>query len=454
MREPASTELNALPTDSDMVALLEGPAFTPEEARAFDAYTRGLTIRFWPWMGMMLAFSALCWWPLDPLVFRDEPHAIKALTSFRPSFFLLHVALSLTATRLALVRKHATAAATLAALTNVAYFGWLMAEAGQGDPRWLYFAFITPMFSMLLLIPLLPRVMVSSCFTIAVLTTWTAHPASRLDAVGAAAGFSFLVFTCALCVFIGHLLFVQVQRAFHLNRRVDAQRRELRDLADHLEQRVEVQTRQLRALSDRARNIRSEQRREIARDLHDGIGQELTSLRLLVGLRRRLHGTTPPDEAFTDIDDQVGRIQSSLRRVLESIQPHHLEEAALLEALANLVDEMERRSGLTCRFTPTNASIVLPAAVNLAMFRIAQEAITNAVRHARARTIEVRLEGSDRAITLTVHDDGQGFDPQQLGNGFGTHNIQERAAVLGGSATWSFDRGTRLDVILPLESAS
>lgn len=452
MPDTASTELNALPTDSDLLALLQGPAFSPEEARAFEVYTRSLTVRFWPWMGIMLALCALLWWPLDPWVLSEEPRAIQTFAWFRPSFFLIHLALSLSATRLAVVREHANAAATLAALANVAIFGWLMAEAGQGDPRWLYFAFIMPMFTMLLLIPLVPRVLTSVCFTVAVVATWTAHPASRLDAVGAAAGVSFMFFSSALSAFIGHLLFVQVQRAFHLNRRVDAQRSELRDLADHLEERVAVQTGQLRALSDQARRIRSDQRREIARDLHDGIGQELTSLRLLVGLRKRLYATVPPDETFADIDEQVGRIQQSLRGVLESIRPHHLEEAALLDALANLVDEMERRSGLTCRFTATNASVVLPSSVNLALFRIAQEAITNAIRHARARTIEVALVGSRRHITLTVRDDGQGFDPARRGHGFGTHNIEERAAALGGSATWSFDHGTRLQVTLPLES--
>jgi signal transduction histidine kinase len=162
-------------------------------------------------------------------------------------------------------------------------------------------------------------------------------------------------------------------------------------------------------------------------------------------------GATPADDALADLDAQVAALQSSLRRVLQSIRPQPLEDAALSDALANLTDEMERRSGLRCRFEAHNASAQLSAPVSVALFRIAQEAVTNAVRHARARSVVVRLEVGSRVVTLTVRDDGQGFDPARLGRGFGTQNIVERAGALGGSARWSFDAGTTVHVELPVE---
>ena len=433
------------------VDLVRGPPTSPEDAAAFTAYTHELTRTYWPLLGALIAACAFVWWPLDQVVFATEPSSVAAFGAFRARIIAVDLTLALALPRARFLVPYAHMCAFLAAVTNLALAGWYIGETGEDSARWLPFAFVTPVFSVLLPVPLLPRIGATLTLAATVCGAWLLHPTSDFGAPGVLASLSYMLFLVGLDVFIGHLLFIQAQRSFHLRRRVAAQRQELLALTDHLEQRVEVQTAQIRELGERARHARAEQRREIARELHDGIGQELTSLRLLVGLRARLapRGTAP--DTFTDLDAQITRLQGSLRRILESMRPEPLADGSLLEALENLCGEMERRSGLPCTFRATHASFLLPANISLGLFRVAQEGLTNAVRHARATRLSVDLVGEGDRLLLRVSDDGVGFDPQRLDAGQGTRNIRERAESLGGTARWTFTPGTQLDVSVPLE---
>ncbi len=427
-----------------------GPTVSAEEAAAFAEYTRELTIRLWPGLGLVLGVATLAWWPIDRLVYSESAVSRDAFADFRLRLFVLDVGFALVLPRLALARRHAHTAAWLAGLLNFLLAGWFLAEAGEGAVMWFFYAFMTPIFSVLLLVPLRARIWMSTSFTAGLVGAWIAHPLTRLDAPGATAGISYLVFTTGMAIFIGHLLHVQVQRSFHLGRRVERQRVDLARLAARLEERVQEQTEVIRELSTRAQEVRAEQRLEISRELHDGLGQELTSMRLLVDLGSRLHSDRTALESFTSLARQIDRIQGSLRQVLVSLSPQPLEDGSLVESLAVLVGELGRRSGLECRFVHGHIIDGLSPAVSLALFRVAQEGLTNALRHARARRLELRLERRGDEITLEVHDDGRGIDPAEVGRGFGTRGIEERASALGGRATWTVDHGTHLIVTLPL----
>lgn len=434
---------------------LIGPSVTAEEEAAFDAYTRELTIRFWPGLGLLLAAAALLWWPIDGLVYPEESRIRAAFADFRVRIAVLDVTFALVLPRLAFTRRHAHLVATSAALANLAFAGWFLAGAGEGSVEWFHFAFMTPVYSVLLLVPLRARVWVTIAFSAVIVGAWLAHPLSSVATPGIGAGISYLVFLTGLGIFIGHLLYVQVQRSFHLGRRVEHQRLELADLALRLEERVAAQTEVIRDLSARAQQVRAEQRLEIGRELHDGLGQELTSMRLLVDLGLRLHRDDEGvREAFQSLGEQIRRIQGSLRQVLVSLSPQPLEDGSIVEALTVLVGEIERRSGLSCRFTHEGVPDTLPPALSLALYRVAQEGLTNAIRHARARRVDLRLRGRGDALVLEVRDDGGGIDPAHVGLGFGTRGIIERAEGLGGRATWTDEAGTCLTVSLPLRRSA
>lgn len=427
-----------------------GPRVSVEEEAAFADYTRELTARVWPGLGLVLGVAALAWWPIDRLVYPESAAIRDAFTDFRVRIFVLDVGFAFALPRLAFARRHAHAAAWLAGLSNLLLAGWFAAEAGEGAVMWFYYAFMTPVFSVLLLVPLRVRIWVATSFSAAVVGAWIAHPLTRLDAPGATAGISYLTFATGLAIFIGHLLYVQVQRSFHLGRRVERQRVDLANLAARLEERVQEQTEVIRDLGTRAQEVRAQQRLEIARELHDDLGQELTSMRLLVDLGIRLHSDRAVLDSFASLAGQIHRIQGSLRQVLVSLSPQPLEDGSLIESLAVLVGELERRSGLECRFVHRHIADGLSPAVSLALFRIAQEGLTNALRHARARRLDLRLELRGDEVALEIRDDGRGIEPAEIGRGFGTCGIQERANTLGGRATWTVDRGTHLLVTLPL----
>jgi len=429
---------------------LRGPSTSPEEAAAFAEHTRELMARFWPGLGLVIASAALLWWPVDHLVYPEDPHIRDAFASFRIKIAIIDVGLALLAPRIAFAHRHAHAGAALSATVNLVLAGDLLAQAGQGDPLWLYYAFMCPFFSVLLVMPLRARILTALMFTSAIFSAWLIHPLAHWDTPGVSAGLSFLCFCTVVGIFIGHLLYVQVERSFHLGRRVEEQRQALAAVAGQLEVRVVTQTKVIRDLGVRAQIVRAEQRLEIARELHDSLGQELTSMHLLVDLGLRLHDDQDVTDSFSRLGEQIQRIQGSLRQVLVSLRPQILEDSSLVESLMLLVGESGRLSGLECVFHPTDVPEVVSPAMSLAVFRIAQEALTNAIRHARANRIDVRLDGRDDLLLLQVIDDGRGIEQTELGRGFGTRGIQERVRALGGQASWIADRGTHLTVTLPL----
>ncbi|MCB9794094.1 MAG: sensor histidine kinase [Alphaproteobacteria bacterium] len=452
---PLPPELEGRPDALGAVAAtrawMADPARTPEERAAFEAHTRAMTLRYMPWLAYAIAGGALLWWPTDWIVYADDPELRAGFAVFRAQIIALHVGLSLTLPRIAVVQRHAHLAAALAALLSLSVAGWSAAGLGRGDPLWLAFGFIMPLFAIVLLIPLRARALTTAAFALSGCLAWALHPASVPGEADALSVLSYMGFSVLLSIGIGHGLFTLVRRAFYLRQRVERQREALSALAGRLEQRVAEQTRDIREMHRRAQSLRAEQRVELARDLHDGLGQELTSLRLLVGLGQQLSAHGQAEDVLSELDGQVSRVQQSLRHVLQALRPQNLVELGFAEAVRELVGELERRSGLRITFTMAeDVPEPLPQDHGLTLYRIAQEGLNNALRHARARRIELRLSRQGDALLLELEDDGVGLPPERLGAGLGTRGVVERAEALGGSARWSSEGGTCLHVTLPL----
>lgn len=190
-----------------------------------------------------------------------------------------------------------------------------------------------------------------------------------------------------------------------------------------------------------------DERRRIARDLHDGVGQALQALKLRLQLERRQRGhgedstVAEPPEQPDSVDAMDGCIQE-LRAVATNLRPVYLGRMPLAEALRVHAEQFGRDAGVTVRFH-TNLTAGLPPAAEEHLFRIQQESLNNAVRHGRPSVIEVRLEILGRNLRLTITDDGAGGSAPAPGvsSGHGLHNLRERAELLGG--TLRFERGPR-----------
>lgn len=212
----------------------------------------------------------------------------------------------------------------------------------------------------------------------------------------------------------------------------------------------------LRLMSRRAIAVQEDERRAIARDLHDGAGQTLTAMRIELEL---LHGAADPAamrrhaERAAAISDSV---MEDFRRALAQLAPAVLDEVGLEGALERLLTNVREQTRIeTALDAELPEALALGEAVKVAVYRVVQEAVTNAVRHAAPRQLRVRVRQRDASIEVTVEDDGSGFTPTPNGaSGHGLRGMRERVELLGGefSVRSAPGAGTTLQITLPLAS--
>jgi signal transduction histidine kinase len=196
---------------------------------------------------------------------------------------------------------------------------------------------------------------------------------------------------------------------------------------------------------------REEERRRLRRDLHDGLGPALGSLTLQLDTARNLFKSDPPaaDALLVDLKTQVQTAIADIRRLVYELRPPTLDELGLVSALREHVTRY-RQPGLSITLNAPEYVSPLPAAVEVALYRIAQEALTNVVRHAHAQHCVLTLE-VDNDACLEVRDDGQGL-PADYRAGVGLTSMRERATELGGTCAIAPGNagGTCVFIRLPL----
>jgi PAS domain S-box-containing protein len=198
---------------------------------------------------------------------------------------------------------------------------------------------------------------------------------------------------------------------------------------------------QLRALAAQLAEAEEKERHILARELHDEVGQGLTAL----GLNLSLLTTQMPKNAagplltrLADAVSLVEKIGETIRNVMAELRPPVLDDYGLLSALRWYGGEFSRRTGINVEVLGEEAAPRLTRWVELALFRIAQEALTNVAKHARASRVELTEEVINGTIRLIIADNGVGFDQSQVGQPegpcrWGLMNMSERAAAAGGS---------------------
>ncbi|HWM94320.1 MAG TPA: tetratricopeptide repeat protein [Thermoanaerobaculia bacterium] len=201
-----------------------------------------------------------------------------------------------------------------------------------------------------------------------------------------------------------------------------------------------------------------EARRRIARELHDDHCQRLAALGFeLAAVRRQLAEDDPRRSGLDVLGADLARLGEDLRRLSHELHPAILEHRGLSEALRDACGEIERRHGLPVRLSlPQEEGRLpqLPQDIALGLYRIAQQALSNIIRHAAAREVHVTLRISSRQARLCVADDGAGFDPHEAhqAGGLGLASIEERAGLLGGRCriVSAPGAGTEIEVTVPL----
>ncbi len=197
----------------------------------------------------------------------------------------------------------------------------------------------------------------------------------------------------------------------------------------------------LKKLAQRVVESQEEERARLSRDLHDGISQWLVSIKLQIEAGIARLSAQPPQKekalaVFEHTAEQLNKVLGEVRRISHNLRPAVLDDIGLAAALAHLAAEFEQSSGMPVQFAATGSTDALPEAVNTVLFRIAQEALTNIERHAAASRIAVTLAGAPAGVTLTISDDGGGFDAADIARhpqrGIGLRNMMERMEAIGG----------------------
>lgn len=211
--------------------------------------------------------------------------------------------------------------------------------------------------------------------------------------------------------------------------------REIRELNTNLERRDEVRTADMQELQEEVVRIATEEQRRIGQELHDTVQQDLTGLGLLArNLGDRLPGDSDEARLAAKLADGIADANRQVRTLAKGLVPVPIDAEGLMDALGNMARQVEETHGIACRFIcPEPVRLVNDQAAE-EFYRIAQEAVSNAVRHADAGEIRIDLERDEGELRLEVRDDGRGIDDAaRQGGGLGLKIMAHRCGMLGGT---------------------
>src|SRR5262245_706038 len=224
------------------------------------------------------------------------------------------------------------------------------------------------------------------------------------------------------------------------------------------EQDLRVSQVALRRLTGQLMHAQEEESRRIARELHDDLGQGLALLTVEMELLRQkpAEPATQLGGRIQELVRQIRQLSSSVHELSHQLHPAKLEQLGLAATIRSLCHELTKRHGLDIEFAADQIPPEMPPEAALCLYRIAQEALANAIKHSGAQHVRVDLSGRADSISLHIVDDGAGFDPSptQAKSGLGLVSMRERVFSVGGELAIDSrpSGGTRLQVHIPLSA--
>jgi signal transduction histidine kinase len=223
-------------------------------------------------------------------------------------------------------------------------------------------------------------------------------------------------------------------------------------------QRTETAEKELRLLTQQLVQALEEERKTISRELHDEIGQMLTGLKMELGSLEEFRNSAGDEfeKHLTETKAITEQTMRSVRDMAMGLRPSMLDDLGLEPALRWQVREFSRHSGIPVSIETDGRLEHLSESVRTCVYRVVQESLTNCARHAQASSVQIIVQGNDGRVSLTVRDNGRGFDPKNVGSrGLGLIGMEERIKKLGGTLTIASQRGegprgTVLRVELPI----
>jgi two-component system, NarL family, sensor histidine kinase UhpB len=212
--------------------------------------------------------------------------------------------------------------------------------------------------------------------------------------------------------------------------------------------------RRLRDIAARALNATEEERKRIARELHDGTAQTLAALRVRLRVARATEDAEVRSQLLERIGSELGEATEEIRRIAQGLRPPALDMLGLAPAIESFARGIGDTTGLEVVTEITPVEDLLPPEAELALYRIVQEALSNVSRHSSAGRVMIRLERQGRSVAASIEDDGRGFAvlDEMANRGLGLFGMQERAAYVGGTVEIDSEpgRGTRIRATIPM----
>jgi signal transduction histidine kinase len=213
---------------------------------------------------------------------------------------------------------------------------------------------------------------------------------------------------------------------------------------------------QFRNLSAYLQAAREEERRSIAREIHDELGQALTTMKLELSLLREevLQDATAAIQRIQSLKDGVDETIHAVKRIITKLRPGLLDDLGLTAAIEWQAKDFQQHTGIVCEVLAEPEEMNINSEISTAMFRIFQETLTNITRHSGAARVTVKLVQADDALKLQVHDNGRGITQEEINDpkSFGLIGIRERAQYWRGAVEISGkpETGTTIIVRFPM----
>ncbi len=212
---------------------------------------------------------------------------------------------------------------------------------------------------------------------------------------------------------------------------------------------VDISERVARDILRRVVDAQETERRRLARELHDETGQALTSILLGLKSLEETVATSPEAElAVAGLRELVVATLQDVRRLAVELRPKALDDFGLVAALERLTDTYSGQTGITVDFEAALPDDRFPPEIETTLYRMVQEALTNVVKHARARRVSILLTQRPNSVAAVIEDDGTGFDPTEPGDGFGLTAMRERVNMVGGTLTIETGQGTGTTIVV------
>jgi PAS domain S-box-containing protein len=218
---------------------------------------------------------------------------------------------------------------------------------------------------------------------------------------------------------------------------------------------LKLSQQEMEELSGRLIHAQEEERKRVARELHDNFGQRLVVLSMELAQHLSKPENPPQVEVFLrELSEKIKEISRAMNLTAHQLHSSHLEVLGLVSAVQGLCHEFSRQYGIEAEFIHSGMSFSISAEVALCLFRVVQEGLQNIAKHSGALSCRVEITGSREGVRLCISDSGLGFDPAQfkLKPGLGFVSMRERLRLVGGQITVESQpsRGTRLDIRVPL----